>query len=218
MKRSLLTTILACLALACGGAQQSDVVGVVRGTILEESNQPVPGIYVMAQPDDDRPHQGVFPHAESDKDGRFVIDRLPLGPYKIYTAGMDAGHWDTFVNRAFSDPPALVTLTQQAPVAGVVVRVWRPAKVQISITDASSGEPIRGSVRIWRWPAGEEDSWGGWVETSARARDEVFVPPDALIGLTVKADGYEPWRSPKAFELQRGSSTALEIKIQPLPK
>jgi hypothetical protein len=69
------------LSAACyfGGAEQESI-GLIDGIVIYEGGRPVRAATAYAEPMD-KPMLGIFPPAQTDETGRFVIDHLPLGKF-----------------------------------------------------------------------------------------------------------------------------------------
>lgn len=83
------------IALADGNAQVSGVrlvvrreVASIRGRVVDEQSRPIADARVRAQGKRVM-SDNTGPSARTDRDGRFVIPELPVGPYRLDVAGAD---------------------------------------------------------------------------------------------------------------------------------
>jgi hypothetical protein len=225
MKRLILATAIICAASGAGAAQQRpENEGVIRGRVMDDTGLSVAGAVVEVTLQDGRPHIGAEPHAETDKDGVFVVDHLTWGVYEVFAHNEEGGYLDTQTYHVFyvEAPPPSAELTPKQPAADVLVQLPRGGKVIWSAADAITGKPVSVSMRMFRWAEGNGPDLTRtlWTQTRGRAGDRpdqywMLAPPQVEVGLAGYADGYEAWRYPTPVRLEPGETLTLDIKLKP---
>jgi hypothetical protein len=240
MKRLLLVVAIGWAALGAGSAQQLPArTGVIRGRVVDDTGLWVAGAEVSVDIQDGLPRMGyVMPHAETDKDGVFVVDHLAWGLYNVYANKMDGDYLNTFEYHVFyvEIPPPSAELTAKDPVAEVVVVLPRAGRVVWSATDATTGKPVSVGMKMFRWAEGDGDaSRALWTATRGRCGSHparglcpgdgvgddtnqtwMAAPAGVNVGLSAGADGYEVWRYPGPVRLKAGDTLTLDIKVKPV--
>jgi hypothetical protein len=208
----LLITFLPCLAGF--GQQQGKIEGVVRN----EQGIAVAGATVKAQPEGVVLSSAV-PQIETDAGGRFEMDHLPSGTYKIFAMKESAGYPDTsfafYSNQRF---PKLVLRSDAQP-AEIVLRIGPPGGIMTGIvSDAVTGRPVAASFILRR----VSDS-RLWISMAQRSDYRVLLPPDVEVAVEVSADGYSAWHygdsvdrmHRRPIRLRPGEEKKLNVSLQP---
>jgi hypothetical protein len=204
--------VLAALALSLPPQRPGvgPLMGTVTGVVENARGEAVAGASVTA-----RPAWGVMVgyllrFVRTGRDGRFAVDGLRYGRYKIYAGKPAAGYPGTWDWTAYSPTPVpRVTLSPQAPVARVLVVIGpRAGEVAGRIVDAT-GAPLP-SARFHLALASDP---ADWIETSLSSPFRVAVPSDRPIILTVTRPGYRPWRA--RVTLRPGRARTLVIRLAP---
>lgn len=213
---------LFCLALAGGVlAYQPQAVARISGAVLAEQGQPIAGAVVWADLLGNSPKALPIPHAETDKDGRFVINHLEWGAYKLRAMKEEDGypntHWSFYSNG--SSPT--VRLTRESPAQQVTIALGPKAGALTgAISDLVTGKPLSGSVRMWRIKS--PDNFFG---TSVNSHYRVLLPPNVEVGVEVSAPGYQDWYYPGYADASQsaplsvgsGETVHLDIGLRPKP-
>jgi hypothetical protein len=227
MRKLLLGAVLGWMTAGAGIGQQSPgFTGVIRGVVIDDAGSHVAGAQVRADSQDGRPRGSVLPFSETDRDGAFAIPRLDWGLYHLWVSkGEGGGRADTFKYRVFHPeiPDISVTLTPGQAAAEVVLEFPRPGKVTWSATDATTGGPVAISMRVFHWPEGDDNAGMRYDEapgtaTTQRNQYWMLAPPDAEVGLSARADGYQVWRYPASVRIKPGDNLVVSIRLQPLAK
>jgi Carboxypeptidase regulatory-like domain len=196
------------LATTCG----AQAAGVVAGEVTDERGVALGGAKVNAQSLDGRPEGSGVRYVETDADGRFAIDRLPLGRYSVFAMKEDAGYPDmepSFYSDGTKIPVA--TITAATPVATVSIRLGpKAAIVEGSVSDASTGAPVNGFFSLMRIANPQ-----GWLSTSLPATYRVLVPALTDVSLSVTAPGYEKWTDAGPINLRSGQEMHLDVSLEP---
>jgi len=192
-------------------------VGIIRGVALDENLRPLAAAQVWAEPADGL-LRGMINFVDSDADGHFSIDHLPLGTYNVFAKKEDEGY--PMIDFEFYRPgrPPTVTLSTSKPVASTVVTLGPKAGTLTgAITDAVTGAPVGAAFRMWHLNKEHAD-----LSTSVASDYRVLIPPDVDVVLEVHADGYETWYYPGygaaasgPLRLRPGERMSLGIKLQP---
>jgi hypothetical protein len=74
--------------------------GRIDGVVTDARSQPVPGMRVVTVPDRARFRPDLYKIATTDQNGRFSLQRLSPGDYKVYS-------WESIEENAWWDPEVL---------------------------------------------------------------------------------------------------------------
>ncbi len=167
------------VVFAQGQVQQPS--GVVNGTVINEVGQFVAAAKVHASLVG-RPMAKAIRYIETDKDGRFSIDRLEWGDYRIYAMKDAAGYADSSFSIYSNRTRATAKLSAEAPSANVIVVIGPKAGTFTgSISDAATGEPVNtAGIRIWRLKDPTD-----FLSTSTRPQYRILAPPNTEVGLEI---------------------------------
>jgi hypothetical protein len=195
---------------------------VIRGTVVNESSQPIAGANVTAQLADEL-YQGLVRYVQTDDAGRFVINGLKSARYRVFAMKEADGYADPrwFIYDNGTVP--VVQLSDAAPASDVRVKIGpKAARISGTITDAATGDPVEAvSFRIWRGIG-----CASGLSVSAKPRYDLLIPSGAEVALEVSVPGYEVWRynpgpnvgEPTWLSLPPGARMPLNIKLQPITK
>jgi hypothetical protein len=193
-------------------------VGTIRGTVVNDTGQPVADAKVWAEPAD-RPQIGRLQFQNTDKDGAFVLSGLELGSYHVFAMKEEDGYPNIGFGFHSGGPMFTAALTDRITEVGLVVRIGPRAGLIVgSISDAATGKPVKARVEM-RHVKNENN----FLRNSVNPNFRLLVPPDAKITFTVSADGYETWYYPgyigavaaAPLTLRSGEEKTLDIKLQP---
>jgi hypothetical protein len=220
MRKTLLTSLMAVMAITSFGQREKDATGVIRGIVFNDVGERVAGVRVTARPNEG-PFMGVLPNALTAEDGSFQIDKLIWGEYTLETEKEEAGYMRTGSLFFASGPMrnAVGTVGPKEPEAEVRIMIGpRAGIVSGTITDAVTRKPIpSASLTTYDWNGSDEGMSGRWVSQGVDSTFRVLLPPRQLLGLSVRASGYKVWRKPTPTNLEPGTELALDIELQPLP-
>jgi Carboxypeptidase regulatory-like domain len=185
--------------------------GSIRGVVVDSSGVPIPGAKVNASPLGGWKIVRFVQFAETDEQGRFVIERLQLGKYAVF--GMkEAAQYPNMSSSFYSNNvfPSAV-LTASAPVAEVRVQLGPKAGILTGhITSAENGFPLNDAgLKLTRAAVPDE-----WLSTSVRPEYSVLVPSNTDVLLEVSAPGFETWSLPHPLRLSPGAEFRLDISLQ----
>src|SRR5205823_11454524 len=127
MSRRVTDTALAILYLVCALTAQSSRFGIIRGKALDERGRPISGAKVNAEPEDSRPKASAIQFAETDANGRFLLQHLEWGTYKVFGQKESDGYPN--LNFAFYSDNRFprVTLGPKLPIAEITLHLGPPA-------------------------------------------------------------------------------------------
>jgi len=185
--------LAAVLLLGCASslAQDSERAGIVRGVVLDASDQPVQDSRVRANFTGG--FDGIVPSARTDTSGHFVIKGLAWGKWYVTASKEQDGYPDESNGfyGGLSSPAVLVALDTEHAEHTVTVHLGRKAGAIFgSVADAQTGKPVEPCAEL-RWKDAPHYSWQGYGLLKSGFR--VLVPADTDITLTVWLWGYEPW-------------------------
>lgn len=154
MHRHLLLVFAVFLSRVTAG--QAPASGAIRGIVQDQGGNPVSSATVWLLSTEKTARFHSIPSAVTGDDGRFSIENLPFGEYRVDPMKEQDG----YRNRAFdlyrvghADDLMHVTLSAQTPVADNVVVVLGPKAgiLKGAITDTVTRSPIAATVRISPW-------------------------------------------------------------------
>jgi hypothetical protein len=185
--------LAAFLVLTCASllAQDSKRVGIIRGIVLDATDQPVEDAKVRANFTGG--FSGIVPSARTDKSGHFVIKRLVWGEWYVTASKEQDGYPDegNAFYSGFSSAPVTVDLGADNPEQSVTVHLGQKAgSISGTIADAESGKPVEPCARL-QWKGAPSISWSGYG--LLKSSFHLLVPADKDITLMIWAWGYEPW-------------------------
>ena len=133
--------------------------------------------------------------AESDAQGKFVINLATSGRYQVVAENMSEGYMPSYLP-FYKDPniPILeVTVSEENPHVSVSVK-FGPKSGLISgkVIDEATDAPVHNFV-VWTWQARDVNARTHQVvEGSALGRFRILAPP-VPFRMRVVSDGYEDW-------------------------
>lgn len=193
--------------------------GVIRGIVDNDRHLPVEGARVTAWLMDNKILRFPIRYVETDKDGKFAIDGLDWGPYRIFAMKESDGYPNMRYAIYDNGSAFSARLSPQSPTASVTVLIGPKAGVvRARVSNAATGTPIPAGVRIWRW--GDE---GDFLGTTIPTNFRVLIPPGVQVGFDVEVRGYKIWYYPgpgatspgEPLVLHSDETLDLDIKLQP---
>jgi hypothetical protein len=208
-----------CLAAAAIAGRGDNSAGSISGITIDDTGMPVSGVRVNARVLDETPTLAAIKYVQTDEQGRFLIDRLPWGRYKVFTRKDSDGYAytaSTFYSNGLA--PEVKVLSKEPNVQVTINLGPKAGKIKGTVTNASTGAPIAAAVRLWR-----VDHPAYWLEKTLKPEYELLVPSSVSIGIEVSAEGYETWSYAESSSLAQGSLTvrpgeAARLDIKLIPK
>jgi hypothetical protein len=189
-------------------AQNNVATGVIHGTVINEVGQNVAGAKIRVHnTSDHRIRVAPIRYVESDNDGKFTMDHLEWGSYRVYAMKETEAYPDSGVSVYSNGLAATANLSTQTPSATVVVTLGPKAgKISGAISDSVTGKPIpNASIRIWRW-----DNENNFLQRSTQSNYDILVPANVQVGIEIRAPGYEAWRYPGVSASLGGQPLSLK--------
>jgi hypothetical protein len=183
--------------------------------VPDQQGQPLAHIFVHAVPE----KTGMYmPTAESDDNGRFVVEGLESGTYDVFGESDAAGYPNTALSFCGKQEPTRVFLengdmADRGPMAGVL---------RGTVTYKITGKAIvsRNALHfIVNKVSNPDDS----VECDGPAKFRWLIPQAVEVTLEVTAEGYQPWSyadplNPSwllPLRLQYREEKTLKINLEP---
>lgn len=212
--------LAAFLVLTCASllAQDSKRAGIIRGIVLDPTDQPVEDARVRAN------FTGGFdatvPSARTDKSGHFVIQHLAWGEWYLTASKEQDGYPDesNAFYSGFGSTLLTVDLGADNPRQFVTVHLGQKAgSISGTIADAETGKPIEPCARV-QWKNVPSISWSGYG--LLKSKFYLLAPTDTDITLMIWAWGYEPWvyRSDDgddALRVRASDQLRLQVRLTP---
>jgi hypothetical protein len=166
-------------------------VGSIKGIVLDEKNNAIPGARVYDEPIDSA-RIGKDHFVETDQSGRFYLTDVPIGRTMVIATNTDLGYPDARF-ALFSGNEVLPTVEVKAGqiTSDVVVKLLAKGGVlKGKILDSLSGLPVR-TTRITLSRVDHPE----WPMETNPARDGTFkfVIPARPMHFEVRAPGYKTW-------------------------
>lgn len=210
------------ITVAVCGTSVAQNSGSVRGSVVDENGVAVEGATVECDPADPRPWARDLQTVQTDKDGKFVANRLPLGSYKLFAMKESVGYpnlsFAFYSNHIF--PTA--ALTEANPAAEVILKVGPSAGVITgTVRDAFTGNPTDAGFLLRR-----VSNVDNFISMSQRPEYRVLLPPDVEVLLEVSAPGHKTWYyggpsdvlKRASIRLESGKVMKLDIQLEPEEK
>lgn len=194
--------------------------GSIEGTVVDETGLPISRAWVRC-----RTTEGEFcalprGYVDTDANGRFVMEHLPWGEYKVYAMKEESGYPDISAPIYRNNSYAAASVEPNHPKSEVRLKVGPKAAVLTGwVKDAVTGKPVNAFVVLR--PVAYPDDWSSVATLSRHYR--VLAPPSTDLNLEVVADGYRTWyyggaSDPlhrKPLRLDSGAEIILDIPLQP---
>ena len=208
------------LLVILGQASLAQVAGTIRGVVIDENGNPLPGAKVY--PLEKRPFYGhrLSRFSETNTDGKFAVDHLSLGTYVVVAQKEGSGYPDARLAFYSNLEAPTVTLTNAKPNADVTIRL--PSKagwLDLEVTDGDSKHNVDSAEVTLR----RVSNPNLFVSASATQK-RVAVPSQGDITVEVTAPGFRKWpnsiqgESPYVVHLNPGEVYRLKVKLEPVAK
>jgi len=192
---------------------RDDPIREIKGTVTDQSGNPVPAATVYAVPQDPT-FDGLTPRStKTDRDGVFDFpEGFQLGEYKLYSQKGEEGYLDPF-NRFYADLKSeapKVDLTENHRSATVTVTLGKRAGVLIGrVIDADTGADLKAKLVFV-----DEDGNGHSLVVNGKYR--ALLPPDKdvnLMVMVVPLGSRAPQRPIAPLRLEPGQEMHLDIPV-----
>src|SRR2546427_10250591 len=132
--------------------------------------------------------------AESDAQGKFVINVTQPGNYQVVADKMTAGYMPTY-SPFYKDPKAInpeVRLSPENPTANVSVKLEpQSGLITGKVIDEATDRQV-GNFTVWTWQARDRAARTHLVVTGQSGHFRIYAPT-VDFQMRVVADGYEDW-------------------------
>ncbi len=192
--------------------------GSIGGRVVTSSSEPLADAHIEAIPVERS--VGQERHATvTATDGRFKLDAMPAGRYRLYVWKLSAGVPDlttVFYQQPGMTYPEAVVLKDRETKVGDLHIEGRWAWLTMNIIDARSKKPVT-TARCFL----KRLDVGFVIETGVKEGSISFYIPSAPVSLKLTAPGYEDWiysehsTNKSAVKLAPGDKVTLEIQLAP---
>jgi len=175
-------------------APRGEILGEIRGTVVDALGVPVPGAEADIVPAG--PGHHLVRQAITDQEGRFTMAGLGWTEWRVRAKKEGDGYPDTSFSIFANGSAQSVTLSPAAPSSTVVVTLGPKAGfITPSYVDAESGQPLTAGVKMWMW---DEPTvyYSASFMPGRQPSPDVLIPSGKKIGIEFSALGYDPWRYP----------------------
>ena len=132
--------------------------------------------------------------AESEAQGKFVINLSQAGTYQVVADKMSAGYMPTYLP-FYKDPKALnpeVRLSNENPTANVSVKLEpQSGLITGKVVDEATDQRVPNFV-VWTWQARDPNARTHQVVHGQSGMFRIFAPNEPF-RMRIEADGYEDW-------------------------
>lgn len=191
---------------APAGQSSSQRYGSISGRVLDPGGNPVAGAHVEAL--GARQHFGKIPSADTDEQGRFLIERVRPETYNVAASKEEDGYASTgtqlYTLGAYQTPQ--VSVHDQQTTQDVLIRLLpRCAKLSVEVLDAKTQNRItRGAeVTLRRLDNPQVSLSGGLGESGEFSA----LAPDVPYTVEVSAPGYRKWQRGAVQPARRNGTT-----------
>jgi hypothetical protein len=187
--------ILICLPFLVTIAAQVSLPYTISGDLRDPAGQPFPGAKVCAlQVNGKVVNVRDRVCAESDAQGKFVINLANLGSYQVIAESTSEGYMPQYLP-FYKDPKTPipeVELTESHPNASVSVTLGpKSGLITGRVRDEATDLPVPNFV-VWTWQARDVNARTHQVVKGQSGRFRILAPPVPFT-MRVVADGYEDW-------------------------
>jgi hypothetical protein len=186
--------------------------GSISGTVLDENGNTVSGAKVEAV-NARNGFQGAVRYFRTNDDGRFQIEGLPLGDYRVFAKKEEDGYPD--MSSAFYSDNVFPTavLTETNPAAEMLVRLLPKAGILTgSVVDAVTRKPLNPALHFRR-----AQNLKLFLTAGTEPAFRVLVPSDVPVTLEISVPGYLRWHYHGKLELKPGETMNLDVQMIPSP-
>ena len=208
-RSSILMLFTICLLLTRTSFAQGS--GTISGFVVDEGSAPVAGAKVSADPVDGRGRGSLIRTVETGATGRFVLDRLLWGKYRVFAMKEEASYPDMRWSFYSNDMYPTVEITSTTQKAEVRIQLGpKGAVLTGSVTNALTGGPVDAAFKLMRAASPNK-----WISTAVAPDYRVLLPSSTDVFLEVSAPGFRTWSFPSALNLRPGAEMHLDIALEP---
>lgn len=153
--------------------------GAISGTVLDENGRPIAIADVYSRPTG-QPGNGRIIPVQTDKNGKFLLEKVPPGLNTVHAFKEEDGYPDTCFAFYVTDPRAIPQVSvYQQQVANVVVQLGpKAAKMIIQVFDADTNDQIEDAAIELRRP-GDPAAYVSLscIPDETTGKCEVLIPP-----------------------------------------
>ncbi len=153
--------------------------GAISGIVFDENGRPIALANVYSRPTA-QPSNGRVISVQTDKDGKFFLERVPPGLNTVHAFKEEDGYPDTLFAFYVTDPRAVPQVgVYQQQVADVVVQLGpKAAKMIIQVFDADTNDQIESAAVELRRP-GDPNAYVSLscIPSEATGKCEILIPP-----------------------------------------
>jgi hypothetical protein len=186
---------LICFGLSNTLSAQVSSPYTISGDLRDEAGQPLPGASVCALQTNGRVvnvRDKVC--AESDPQGKFVINLTTSGSYQVVAEKMSEGYMPPYLP-FYKDPktsiPEVVLSGEHASASVSVTLGPRSGLITGKVIDEATDLPVRDFV-VWTWQARDVNARTHQVVKGQSGRFRIFASPVSF-RMRVVSEGYEDW-------------------------
>ena len=187
--------ILVCLPFLITITAQVSSPYTISGDLRDQAGQPFPGAKVCAlQINGKVVNVRDRVCAESDAQGKFVINLVNSGGYQVIAESMSEGYMPSYLP-FYKDPktpiPEVELSGSHANASVSVTLAPKSGLITGKVIDEATDLPVREFV-VWTWQARDVNARTHQVVKGQSGRFRILAPPVAFT-MRVVADGYEDW-------------------------
>jgi hypothetical protein len=191
--------------------EEPNPAGRIIGTVLDQRGLPLKRIFVHAILE----QTGMYmPTAETDDAGRFAIEGLEVGTYRVFGESDAAGYPDTALS--FYSKETLIALGVGYGEPASVILVLGPVAGVLTgtVVDKATRKPVvtLDAVHFTVKKISDPDDD---ILFLGPAKFRWLIPPDVDVTLEVSAEGYKPWSGLLPIRLRSGEDRPLKIELEP---
>jgi hypothetical protein len=179
---------------------------------VDENGVPIGKAKVNVDPKDGKVRISIVDYGETDSDGRFLIERLEWGEYRVFAMKEDAGYPNLAASFYSHNVFPSVTIGPANPIAHIQIQLGPRSGVLVgSVTDATNGGPVNAGFKLTRAESPNE-----WLSRSVPSEYRILLPPSVETILEVSSPGFKTWSPEHPLRLDSGAEMRLDISLQPL--
>lgn len=195
--------------------------GAIEGQVYDPSYHPVAGARVYAERLDAIMTRLFY--SLSDGEGKFLIEELPPGIYKLYGAKEEDGYARTTSRFYYKDDmPLPQVAVQKEQITSNIIVTLRPkaAQLVLHIVNAKTNKLLK-SARITLREANAPDHSYSSSRNNYVAGDFMILAPPVPFTIEVSAPNYQDWhyvgpdKASNSLKLASGKSAKIIVALQP---
>lgn len=189
--------------------------GSICGMVLNEHGQRAALVHVTAFYMG--PHTGIMDGGTTDENGQYCLEGVRFGEYVMSADDPKKGYPPMVYSFFSEDPPNVpVVLSALTPKAHADWQIpFKAAVIRIKLTDAMTGKPLINMSYTLALRIRPET----YLHGSSAASQDLLIPPNQDVLLTVTADGYQRWpddgTKTRIVNLAPGTIQNFDIALRP---